>query len=141
MVFIVACWFTGMLLFERQFGSFSAVCTNYHSFGFTITSASKMTTIEIKSTVKVFGGQLIRFSHASSETNTTMTCAVYLPNELGRSHDGSKIPSILYLSGLTCTDENVCQKSGVFRKLSELQVCSICPEFNTIDSLHVAYLT
>eukprot|EP01036_Dinobryon_divergens_P032056 gene32056-41573_t len=39
-----------------------------------------------------------------------------------------KYPSILYLSGLTCTDENVCQKSGIFKILSELQVALIAPD-------------
>jgi hypothetical protein len=80
--------------------------------------------IEVKSTVKVFGGHLIRFSHNSTSTKTVMTCAVYIPNELGR-HQENKIAVIMYLSGLTCTDENVCQKSGVFRKLAEHNVISI----------------
>lgn len=68
--------------------------------------------------MKVCGGKLIRFSHSSIETGTTMTCAVFLPAE---AVDASA-PYILYLSGLTCTDENVCQKSGVFKKLAEAKV-------------------
>lgn len=75
-----------------------------------------MTDFEIKSKVKVFDGHLIRFSHLSKETKTTMTCAVYIPN------GPAQFPTLLYLSGLTCTDENVCQKSGVFRYLSEAKV-------------------
>lgn len=49
-----------------------------------------------------------------------MTCAVFVPTE--GAADGS-IPFLTYLSGLTCTDENVCQKSGVFNHLSSLNVC------------------
>ena len=76
---------------------------------------------EIKSTARVFDGSLIRFSHMSLETKTTMTCSVYLPLK-ATDPEPKKYPTLMYLSGLTCTDENVCQKSGIFRTLSELQV-------------------
>lgn len=79
--------------------------------------------MEIKSTVKVSGGKLVRFSHQSTETGTPMTCSVFLP-----SGDDVKTPYIVYLSGLTCTDENVCQKSGVFKKLAELKVAFVAPD-------------
>lgn len=80
--------------------------------------------IEIKSTVKVFGGQLIRFSHNSVETKTPMVCAVFLPNMTDRLDASSAFPSIVYLSGLTCTDENVCQKGSPYKALVESQVGS-----------------
>lgn len=82
--------------------------------------------MEIKSTVKVAGGKLIRFSHQSTETGTPMTCSVFLPADVERDAVGVKNPYIVYLSGLTCTDENVCQKSGVFMKLAELKVFISC---------------
>lgn len=72
--------------------------------------------MEIKSKTAVFGGQLIRFSHLSAQTGTTMTCAVFLPDPV------ATVPYLLYLSGLTCTDENVCQKSGIFRSLAQNKV-------------------
>lgn len=81
--------------------------------------------MEIKSTVKIFDGYLIRFSHQSLETKTPMTCALYLPLRAYQDRNdasGEKVPILYYLSGLTCTDENVCQKSGVFKSLSNLQV-------------------
>jgi hypothetical protein len=81
--------------------------------------------MEIKSTVVVSGGKLVRFSHQSKETGTPMTCSVFLP-----ATNDPKVPYLLYLSGLTCTDENVCQKSGVFKALAKSQViilgCCIC---------------
>ena len=73
--------------------------------------------MEVKSKVVVSGGQLIRFMHISSQTGTPMTCAVFLPKS-----DAATVPYLLYLSGLTCTDENVCQKSSVFRSLAQHQV-------------------
>jgi S-formylglutathione hydrolase len=79
----------------------------------------------IKSNVKVFDGQLIRFTHLSRETKCVMTCAVYIPSSI---QSEAKYPTLMYLSGLTCTDENVCQKSGVFRSLSENRVAFIAPD-------------
>ena len=81
--------------------------------------------ITIKSNVRVCDGQLIRFSHFSQETQCAMTCAVYLPPYTG-SND--MIPALMYLSGLTCTDENVCQKGGAFRALAENRIAFICPD-------------
>lgn len=83
--------------------------------------------MEIKSTVKVADGKLIRFSHQSSETGTPMTCSVFLPSTEGRDAN-AKDPYLVYLSGLTCTDENVCQKSGVFKKLAQLKIAFVAPE-------------
>jgi S-formylglutathione hydrolase len=75
---------------------------------------------EIKGKVKVFGGDLIRFSHHSRETKTPMTCSVFIPAPGGEAD--TKFPCLVYLSGLTCTDENVCQKSGVFKHLADNKV-------------------
>eukprot|EP01040_Poterioochromonas_malhamensis_P005610 gene5607-6029_t len=87
--------------------------------------------MEIKSTVKIFDGYLIRFSHQSLETKTPMTCALYLPLRAYQDRNdgsGEKVPILYYLSGLTCTDENVCQKSGVFKSLSNLQIAFVAPD-------------
>jgi S-formylglutathione hydrolase len=93
----------------------------------TSTSVSSSDNFEIKSTVKVFNGFLIRFSHHSNETKTTMTAALYLPATAYHSQQDSSlsVPAIYYLSGLTCNDENVCQKSGVFRILSDFGLAFI----------------
>jgi hypothetical protein len=79
---------------------------------------SSQSSFEIKSTVKVFEGSLIRFCHYSPSNQCTMTAAVFIPNGMA----DARFPCILYLSGLTCTDENVCQKSGCFKTLSESKV-------------------
>jgi len=54
-----------------------------------------------------------------------MTCAVFLPTDTASS---GKSPCLMYLSGLTCTDENVCQKSGVFKYLSDKKMGFIAPD-------------
>lgn len=84
--------------------------------------------MEIKSRVKCFGGELVRFSHPSKVTGTLMTAAVYIPPH-DASHQDLKFPSLLYLSGLTCTDENVCTKGGpLFQVLAALQLAFIAPD-------------
>ena len=82
--------------------------------------------MEIKSRVRCFEGELIRFTHISRITQTPMTAAVFLPH----SHDSNAhFPSLLYLSGLTCTDENVCTKGGpLFQLLASLQIAFIAPD-------------
>lgn len=79
----------------------------------------------IKSTVKVFDGNLIRFTHMSRETKCIMTAAVYIPSSV---QSDVKFPALMYLSGLTCSDENVCQKSGAFRALAENGIAFIAPD-------------
>ena len=61
--------------------------------------------------ISVAGGTLTRFSHESSSTKTPMTAAIFVPAGLEYSDE---IPALYWLSGLTCTDENFCQKSGAF---------------------------
>ena len=98
-------------------------------------SAVTSSDFEIKSTVRVFNGSLIRFVHQSKETKTPMTCAVYLPTSPSPSSSSSSsstseiFPTLLYLSGLTCTDENVCQKCGpLFQHLSQKRIAFVAPD-------------
>lgn len=103
--------------------------------------------VEVKSRTKVCGGVLYRITHRSIETQTMMTFAVFLPPKLStfepnnltnpstaKIDDAQKVPYLLYLSGLTCTDENVCQKGMPFRQLSKLQVRG--SPFNPHKPLH-----
>ena len=90
--------------------------------------------VKVISTVKCCGGDLIRFKHFSEYTKVEMTCAVYIPplNELNQQipilSSEKKIPVIIFLSGLTCTDENVCQKSGILKALSSYHIGLIAPD-------------
>ena len=100
-------------------------------FSLIMSAVVSTSSFEIKSTVRVFNGSLIRFVHQSKETKTPMTCAVYLPSSSTSSSSSSseKFPTLLYLSGLTCTDENVCQKCGpLFQHLSQKQMAFVAPD-------------
>ena len=72
----------------------------------------------------VFGGELSRYSHASDLTDTDMTFAIYLPPQAKKQSS----PVMYWLSGLTCTDENFCQKAGAFKMAAELGLAIVCPD-------------
>ena len=59
---------------------------------------------------RAFGGVQGVYTHASAETGTDMTFAVYVPEHA----PGVKLPVLWYLSGLTCTHANVMEK-GEYR--------------------------
>ena len=76
------------------------------------------------SSTKVFGGWLKQFNHLSSSVNCTMRFAIYLPPQA----ETQKVPVLYWLSGLTCTDENVMQKSGIQRIAAELGIAIVAPD-------------
>lgn len=79
-------------------------------------------TLEIISQNKMFGGTQYVYSHESVETKTKMRFAAFVP-------DGAKnAPVVIYLSGLTCTEENVTHKAGAQRVCAELGLVFIAPD-------------
>ncbi|HMN46467.1 MAG TPA: S-formylglutathione hydrolase [Povalibacter sp.] len=71
---------------------------------------------------RCFGGRLDVFDHESSVCRTTMRFAVFSPPQTG------KVPVLWYLSGLTCTWENVMTKAGLQRTAAELGIMIIAPD-------------
>jgi S-formylglutathione hydrolase len=67
-------------------------------------------TIQTVSKNRSYGGTQGVYRHASSSTGTDMTFSVYVPDH----REGTKLPVVTYLSGLTCTHANVTEK-GEFR--------------------------
>ena len=60
------------------------------------------------SEVRVFAGYLRRFEHVSKQLgDLSMKFAVFVPDQASPTQ---KTPTVYYLSGLTCTDENCSQK-------------------------------
>ncbi|MCL1068026.1 S-formylglutathione hydrolase [Shewanella olleyana] len=81
-------------------------------------------TIENISSNKVFGGWLKQYTHTSTTVNCSMRFAIYLPPQAATQ----KVPVLYWLSGLTCTDENVMQKSGIQRIAAELGIAIVAPD-------------
>jgi len=84
--------------------------------------------MEIKSSSKVANGILLRISHASSSTNCQMTFAIFLPEVAYQTTAPGSFPVLFYLSGLTCTDENACQKLGAFLSLAQHGMAMVFPD-------------
>lgn len=74
--------------------------------------------------VKEFGGWLNRYQHESSTCHCTMTFSVYLPPQA----QTEPVPAVYWLSGLTCTDDNVRTKAGAQRYCAELGIALVMPD-------------
>ncbi|XDT15755.1 Putative esterase [Nakaseomyces glabratus] len=65
---------------------------------------------QVKS-IAVCGGKLLQLKHASEVLHCEMDVNVYLPKQYNTNSQGKKIPTIYYLSGLTCTPQNASEKA------------------------------
>mmetsp|Transcript_4867 Transcript_4867/g.17642 ORF Transcript_4867/g.17642 Transcript_4867/m.17642 type:complete len:282 (+) Transcript_4867:139-984(+) len=72
---------------------------------------------------RCFNGAQKRFEHDSETLGCKMTFGVYLPDT-----PADKVPVLYYLSGLTCTDENVVIKAGAQKYASELGIAFVSPD-------------
>jgi len=70
---------------------------------------------------KTCGGQTTFWSHESRETKTTMKLSSFVP-------DGPVQACLLWLSGLTCTEENFITKAGAQRYLAEHGLMVVAPD-------------
>ena len=74
---------------------------------------------------RLYGGYQYRYKHWSDTTNCEMNFSIYIPDKRER---GQNIPAIIYLSGLTCTDENAPTKSNIQLYASQLGVSIVFPD-------------
>ncbi|MEM7256836.1 MAG: S-formylglutathione hydrolase [Pseudomonadota bacterium] len=80
--------------------------------------------MERTESIKDSGGWLQRYVHASTTCHCDMTFSVFLPPQ---AHD-NKVPVLYYLSGLTCTDDNVRSKAGAQRYAAEHGIALVMPD-------------
>ncbi|EJN05142.1 S-formylglutathione hydrolase [Phyllobacterium sp. YR531] len=80
--------------------------------------------METLSIAKSFGGTQGVYRHRSDACLCDMTFAVFLPPQ---AKDGP-VPVLWYLSGLTCTHQNVMDKGEYRRAAAELGVAIVCPD-------------
>jgi len=74
--------------------------------------------------IKEAGGWLNRYRHHSEACGCEMTFSVYLPPLAATQ----SVPAIWFLSGLTCTDDNVRTKAGAQRYAAELGIALVMPD-------------
>jgi len=80
--------------------------------------------MELISRTATFGGEIRRLKHRSESCNCDMTFGVFLPPQAQKG----PVPALLWLSGLTCTDENFMIKAGAQRVATELGLAIVCPD-------------
>ena len=78
--------------------------------------------MEILKTHTVHGGTLRYLRHDSAATGTPMTLSVFTP-----PGDGP-FPVLIWLSGLTCTEDNFTTKAGAYRSAAEHGVMIVAPD-------------
>ena len=81
-------------------------------------------TVSIKSEQKVFSGIQGVYSHFAESTQCDMEFSVFLPQVT----QAYKRPAIIYLSGLTCTQENVTTKGHFQKYADKFGVIMVCPD-------------
>jgi S-formylglutathione hydrolase len=81
-------------------------------------------TMQTVSHNRCYGGTQGVYKHASRETRTDMTFSVYVPPH----PDGTKLPVVWYLSGLTCTHANVTEKGEFRSACAELGLIFVAPD-------------
>jgi S-formylglutathione hydrolase len=77
--------------------------------------------MKILKTHKSFGGLVQFWSHASQFTGTEMKFSTFVPA-------GQVGGCLIWLSGLTCTEENFMAKAGAQKFLAETDLMIICPD-------------
>jgi S-formylglutathione hydrolase len=70
------------------------------------------------------GGTQGVYRHASRETRTDMTFSVYVPDH----REGTKLPVVWYLSGLTCSHANVTEKGEYRAACAEHGLIFVAPD-------------
>lgn len=78
--------------------------------------------MEILQTHRHFGGQLSYCRHASAATATPMRFSVFLPPGEG------PFPTLVWLSGLTCTEDNFTTKAGAYGAAAAHGVAIVAPD-------------
>ena len=70
----------------------------------------------------VHGGTLRYLKHDSAVTGTPMTLAVFVPPGEG------PFPVVIWLSGLTCTEDNFTTKAGAYAYAAKAGVAIVAPD-------------
>ena len=80
--------------------------------------------LELLSSNRCFAGEQQRYRAASKALSGNTVFSVFMPDFAA----SNPVPVLVYLSGLTCTDENAVTKAGAQRVASELGIAVVFPD-------------
>ncbi len=78
--------------------------------------------VETRARHRVHGGMLTYAQHASAATNTAMCFSIFTPPGAG------PFPYLIWLSGLTCTEDNFTTKAGAYASAAHHGVAIVAPD-------------
>lgn len=78
--------------------------------------------------MQCFDGWMKRYQHDSTVLGCKMTFSVFHPPLPAGSPANAQCAVLLFLSGLTCTDENFTQKAGAQRRAAKLGLALVIPD-------------
>ncbi|MFE0759412.1 S-formylglutathione hydrolase [Inquilinus sp. NPDC058860] len=81
---------------------------------------------------RAFAGEVGFYSHASAETGGEMRFAVYVPPQAQER----PVPVLVYLAGLTCTEETFIIKAGALQHAAEFGLMLVAPDTSPRDRRH-----
>ncbi len=82
-------------------------------------------TITLIESHRICKGEQRVYEHQSKVLNCNMRFAIFLPDD---ALAGDACPTLYYLSGLTCSEQNVIQKSGFQRFAQRYNIMVVCPD-------------
>ncbi|KAK7428520.1 hypothetical protein QQZ08_004958 [Neonectria magnoliae] len=82
-------------------------------------------TFTTNATIISFGGRFLKLTHQSASTGTPMNLTLYLPPSASAAKPA---PLLIYLSGLTCTPDNVTDKGFLHAHAAPLGLALLYPD-------------
>jgi len=79
--------------------------------------------MKIEKTHTCHGGQIHYCTHESAETHTPMRFSIFLPPQ---AH--ADTPYLVFLSGLTCSEENFTTKANAYKTAADLGIAILAPD-------------
>lgn len=87
-----------------------------------------MSGLDIRARHRCFGGEVLFGAHDSAACGGPMRFSVFIPPGEG------PFPTLLWLSGLTCTEENFMVKAGAQKHAAELGMALLAPDTSPRDA-------
>lgn len=89
--------------------------------------------MEVVSQARCYAGTQFVYEYSSHELDGATRLGVYVPDKAtfvssGSNAPGQKAPALIWLSGLTCTEDNFVSKAGAQRVAAELGIVVIAPD-------------
>lgn len=91
-----------------------------------------MPELTLRSRHVCFGGSVGFYEHNSAETGGRMRFALFLPPQAERA----RTPVLMYLAGLTCTEETFMTKAGALEAAARLGLALVAPDTSPRDKRH-----